>query len=298
MDAGLCFLNFSQNREEDGHGGSRNSIADGRIGMRRLMAADSSAIAAMCAGVLLAVVAMSARLAEAQGFGYAAIAVSSSTNWSGAEKGTTTEASVENGALQYCQNKGARDCKIYAVVDGCVALAAPGKFIPNLYGVGKGATRQGAAAQALAECVKAGGISCAVSLAPCGSDDVRWPSPLPLPPGGSPGMVDPALVGLWKLTVNSGIWVWQIGADGTYTFHSEAPDNTQPHDGTFMTNNGHYTLHAVTVNWDDQGTYTMQGSTAVTMTGKLGTGTWYRIAIDPGYSGTPSGPASGPTIRR
>ena len=252
------------------------------------------ATTAACAAVGLLLAAQSARPAAAQGFGYAAIAVSSSTNWSGAEKGTTTEASVDNGALQYCQSKGAKDCKIYSVVNSCVALAAPPNFVPNLYGVGSGATREGAAAQALAECTKAGGISCTVTLAPCGSDDVRFRSPLPLPPGGKPGSVDPALVGRWGLNVSSGIWVWQVSANGAYTFHSEAPDNTPPHDGTFTASSGKYTLHAINLQWDDQGTYTLQGSTAVSMTGKLGTGTWYRITKDPVYAA----PDSAPAVRR
>jgi hypothetical protein len=247
-------------------------------------------------GLLLAV--LGARPAAAQGFGYAAIAVSPSTLKSGAEHGTTTEASVDSAALQYCQQSGANDCKVYSAVDSCVALARPENPVPNHYGVGSGSSREGAAAQALAECTKGGGISCFVGLAPCSSDDVRFASPLPLPPGGKPGSVDPALVGLWGLNVSSGIWVWQISANGTYTFHSEAPDNTQPHDGTFTANNGKYTLHSIVSPWDDLGTYTMQGSTATVMTGKLGTGTWYRIAADPVYGGSASGPASGITIRR
>ncbi len=136
--------------------------------MRRSIA-DRWASKSVCAAVVLLSAALGARPAAAQGFGYAAIAKSPSTNWAGAEKGTTTEASVDRGALQYCQSKGARDCKIYSVVDSCVALAAPASFVPNIYGVGSGATRDGAAAQALTECAKAGGVSCVVTLAPGGS---------------------------------------------------------------------------------------------------------------------------------
>jgi len=246
----------------------------------------------VCAGVGLLLAALSARPATAQGFGYAAIAVSPSTLWSGAEKGTTTLASVENGALQYCQAKGAKDCKVYSAVNSCVALATAATPVPNPFGVGSGPTREGAAAQALAECTKGGGINCVVNLAPCGSDDVRFASPLPLPPGGKPGSVDPALVGLWALNVNGGIWVWQISANGTDTSHSEATDGTLPQAGTFTANNGKYTLHSIATQWDDLGTYTMQGTTAMVMTGKLGTGTWYRIAADPVYGGPASGPAS------
>ena len=261
--------------------------------MQRSMAVRWASMS-VCAAVGLLLAALSAQPAAAQGFGYAAIAVSPSTMWSGAEKGTTTLASVESGALQYCQDKGAKDCKVYSVVNACVALSAPSNPIPNHYGVGSGPSREGAAAQALAECSKAGGINCYVGLAPCGNDDVRFPSPLPLPPGGKPGSVDPALVGLWALNVSSGIWVWQISANGTDTSHSEATDGTLPQAGTFTASNGKYTLHSIVSQWDDLGTYTMQGTTAMVMTGKLGTGTWYRIAADPVYGG----PGSAPAVRR
>ena len=265
--------------------------------MRRSMAVRWTS-RSVCAAVVSLLAALSARPAAAQGFGYAAIAVSPSTLKSGAEHGTTTEASVDQGALQYCQQSGANDCRIYSAVDSCVALATPEKPVPNHYGCAAAATREVAAAQALAACAKAGGINCFVGLAPCSNDDVRFASPLPLPPGGKPGSVDPALVGLWGLNVTSGIWVWQISANGTYTFHTEAPDNTLPHDGTFTASNGKYTLHSIVSPWDDQGTYTMQGTTAVVMTGKLGTGTWYRIAADPVYGGPASGPGSTPAVRR
>jgi hypothetical protein len=251
----------------------------------------------VCAAVGLLLAALSARPAAAQGFGYAAIAISPSTMWAGAEKGATTENSVDYGALQYCQNKGAKDCKIYSVVGGCVALAVAATPVPNQYGVSTGATRGSAAAEALALCAKDRGINCVVSLAPCGSDDVRFASPLPLPPGGKPGSVDPAVVGLWGLNVNGGIWVWQITANGTYQFHSEATDGTLPNNGTFAASNGKYTDHSIMMQWDDQGTYTMQGTTAMVMTGKSGTGTWYRMASDPVY-GSGSAPGSGITIRR
>ena len=63
----------------------------------------------------MAVAALNARPAAAQGFGYAAVAVSPSTHvTAGAEKGTTSQASVESGALQICQQSGAKDCKIYS----------------------------------------------------------------------------------------------------------------------------------------------------------------------------------------
>jgi len=247
----------------------------------------------VCAAVGLLLAALNARPAAAQELGFAAVAVSPSTLDTGESAGTTSLASVGFGAVQACQSIGAKDCKVvYSVVNQCVALAI--KKNPNSYAYGIGPTREGAAANALAACTKDGGINCVVSLAPCGSDDVRFASPLPLPPGGKPGSVDPALVGLWALNVSSGIWVWQISANGTDTSHSEATDGTLPQAGTFTASNGKYTLHSIVSQWDDQGTYTMQGTTAMVMTGKLGTGTWYRIAADPVYGG----PASGPAIKR
>jgi hypothetical protein len=249
-------------------------------------------------GLLLA--ALIARPVVAQGFGYVAIAVSPSTLSAGSSHGTTTEDSVDSQALQFCKQSGANDCRIYSAVDSCMAFARPVTPVPNHYGCAATATRESAAAQALANCAKAGGINCAVTLAPCGNDDVRFQSPLPLPPGGKAGSVDSAFVGLWGMNVSGGIWVWQITANGTYTFHSEAPDNAPTHAGTFTASNGKYTLHSISMQWDDQGTYTMQGSTAVVMSEKLGKGTWQRITRDPVYGGTASGPgpASAPEVRR
>jgi len=228
--------------------------------------------------MFVAMPALSARTA-AQGF--ATVAISPSTLYASQSHGSP-EAAVERTALQSCRAGGAKDCKVvHSVMNGCVALATPAKAIPNYYGYGSGTTREGAATQALAECAKGGAVGCLVRDAPCSSDDLRWDSPLPLPPGGQAGSVDPGVVGLWKLSVVSGIWICQFSADGAYTFHSEATDNTSPNAGTFSASNGKYTLHAITMLWDDLGTYTMQGSGVMVMTGKLGTGTWVRIASDP-----------------
>jgi hypothetical protein len=240
--------------------------------------------AAVWVGILLAAAALSARPAAAQVSLWAAVAVSPSKLDYGATHASLSRADAESGALQSCQQvTGATDCKIVESGSGeCVALATTaGNAIAKYYAAGQGLTREGAAATALAECTKESGNACFVVESPCSSDDGRWASPLPLPPGGKPGSVDPNLVGLWKLDVGSGIWVWQISANGAYTLHSEALDGTVPNAGTFTASKGMYTLHATSTVWDDQGTYTMQGSTAVVMTGKLGTGTWVRVASDP-----------------
>jgi hypothetical protein len=233
---------------------------------------------------------------------WAAIAVAPSTQTSGESHAGDSQADTERSALQYCQEGGHNDCRIVGSISGgCVALAI--RLKPNYDASGTGATREGAATKALAACAKegAGGNYCWLQVTPCSSDDPRWLSPIPLPsaarPGVPPRTVDPALVGLWKLNVTSGIWVWQITANGFYTFHSEAPDKTPTHNGVFAASNGKYTLDAFNMQWDDQGTYTMQGSTAVLMIGKLGKGTWIKIASDPGFPGAASGAAIQPGTR-
>jgi len=112
-------------------------------------------------------------------------------------------------------------------------------------------------------------------------------SPLPLPTTGfQPGSVDHDLVGYWKANVEGGLWILQIAANGTYTFHSAAPSfpgNEPMHNGTFTTSNGKYTMHAISIVFDTQGTYTIQGSSKGTleMSGEFGSNTWYRTGLDP-----------------
>jgi len=239
---------------------------------------------AACAGLGLLLAALTARPAAAQQIRWAAVAVSPTTLDSGESHAQDSQADADRLALQSCQGVGAKDCKaVNSVVNQCVALAI--KLDPNYFGYGMGPTREGAAAQALAACRNEGegGVGCRLELSPCSTDDVRWAAPLPLPPGGTPGSVDPSLVGYWKLYVNSGIWVWEISVNGTYTFHSEATDGTLPHNGTFTASNGKYTLHSVSMQWDDQGTYTLPSASVMVGVGKLGKGTWYKIASDPGY---------------
>jgi hypothetical protein len=249
--------------------------------MRRSRAAFGWMSVAM--GVLWA--AMNPQPAAAQQF-WAAVAISPSTLESGSSHTRPSQADAESTAIQYCAASGARDCKaVDAVWSGCVALARPTKLVVNQYGLGTSATREVAATDALAACVKAGGADCQTVLAPCANDDPRWPSSLPLPPtpAGPPLTVDRGLVGNWKFNVGpGGIWVWQIAANGTYTFASEAGDNAPSHDGWLIANGGKYTLHSESMVWDDQGTYTIQpGGNSVVFVGKLGTGTWLRNSDNP-----------------
>jgi hypothetical protein len=72
--------------------------------------------------------------------------------------------------------------------------------------------------------------------------------------------------------------VWQIGVHGSYSFHSEAADLAPTHAGMITAANGHWTLQATSGFVDsDGGTYRMLGPDTLSMTGKLGTGTWQRV---------------------
>ena len=240
----------------------------------------------VCAAVVSLLAALSARPAAAQNL-WAAVAVSPSSENNGGGHAESSQAAADRIALQQCQKSGARDCKIVASISrGCVALATPSVPVPNHFGFGSNPSRELAASNALAQCTNGGGKDCGVRIAQCSFDDPRWASPLPLPPVVLPGTVDPALVGLWKLNASNGIWVWQITANGTYSFHSAAPaspGNQPMHNGTFTTSNGKYTMHAINVVFDTQGTYTIEGSSKGTlqMNGSSGSSTWYRTRLDP-----------------
>jgi hypothetical protein len=85
------------------------------------------------------------------------------------------------------------------------------------------------------------------------------------------------------LLINPGYWIWRVAGNGTYEFHSEAMDDAPAHAGTFTASKGHYTLHAISLSWDDTGTYTFQGPDTVVAKGKLGTGTWRRMIASGGH---------------
>jgi TPR repeat protein len=92
-----------------------------------------------------------------------------------------------------------------------------------------------------------------------------------------PVAIDADTVGTWEIQANGGKWVLDIDADGTYKFHSEAPDGVAPHVGTFSANEGHWSLQA-TNGYSDGGSYTFQPPDSLVMSGRLGTGTWRRSA--------------------
>jgi hypothetical protein len=265
--------------------------------MRRSITTTLRLGATLAAGVWLAVAAFSPQPAWAQQFEmWAAVAISPSTGDTAQVHADAEKDNTIVSAIHSCSLRGQQDCKVVAVVaDECVALAVPSKFVVNLYGYGTDPTREGAAAQALAQCVKAGGADCVLVEAPCAYDNPRPTTPLPLaPPRNPPLPVDSGLVSIWQANVPGGIWLWQIAANGTYTFYSEASDNAQSHNGSFTAAGGKYTLHSYSMAWDDQGTYTIQpGGNSVEFSGKLGTGTWTRTTNNP-FSPPPASPPKGP----
>ncbi len=208
---------------------------------------------------------------------YAALAISATKMTAGGSHGQNSQESAVQTALQNCRRNGATDCKVLTWTENrCASLAE--SYADKSYGYALGDSRDEAADNALARCRAVHGKNCVTITAPCAADDVRWSSPLPLPPGGVAGSVDPNMVGTWELFINPGRWIWRVAANGTYELHSEAMDATPSNAGTFSASNGKYTLHAITMTWDDAGTYKVQSPGVVVATGKLGTGTWRRIA--------------------
>ena len=110
---------------------------------------------------------------------------------------------------------------------------------------------------------------------------------------GQAASVDPDTVGKWQLAVNGGLWLWEIHPDGTYEFHSEAPDGVAPHAGTFAASGGVWSLQA-TNGYADGGTYTFQGPDTLIATGHFGTGDWHRVSASAGQ--TPAGDFSAQSL--
>ena len=228
---------------------------------------------------------------------YAAVAISPTTMTAGASHGQSSQSDAEQTALQNCRRNGATDCKVLTWGENyCIGLAE--SYADKVYAFYVGSGRDESAAGALAQCQTAHGKNCVTATAPCASDDIRWSSPLPLPTGGSTATVDSNMVGTWELFLNPGRWIWRVAPNGTYELHSEAMDNTPSNAGTFSASNGRYTLHAITMSWDDTGTYKVQSPGVVVATGKLGTGTWKRIggASNNETKAPPPARPSGPPI--
>ncbi|HEY1506019.1 MAG TPA: DUF4189 domain-containing protein [Stellaceae bacterium] len=195
----------------------------------------------------------------------------------GVATGQMSADAAESLALAKCAASNANQpCLLSKSTPGCIGLAdVPGGDVTSWDD--PKATRVDAWTQSLKAC---GATGCRVEMTACARDDSRTASPFPLPPDVKGGRVDPAVVGTWEIPMNPGRWVWEIAANGTYEFHTEAPDGAPSHAGTFVANGGTWTLVSVAGYVDtDGGTYLMQGPNTMVMTGKLGTGSWQRITI-------------------
>ena len=207
---------------------------------------------------------------------WTALAISDTTNRAGASHGQNSQAAAEQLALTNCRRNGSLDCKsLLWGVNTCLAIAI--SYPDGVYAWDNDPDRARAGSKALDRCLRASGKNCLVQTTPCASDDPRWSSPLPLPPGARGADVDPRTVGTWELSINPGRWVWEIGRNDTYEFHSEAADGAAPHVGTFSAHDGRWSLHA-TNGYTDGGTYTFQPPNSFIATGRLGTGNWRHIA--------------------
>jgi len=87
--------------------------------------------------------------------------------------------------------------------------------------------------------------------------------------------VDPETIGIWELPRLGGRWLWNIRADGTFSFQSEAADWLGSQGGTFSASDGHWTLRA-TSGYTDGGTYTLQSSDTLIAVGRHGMAVWHR----------------------
>ncbi len=217
---------------------------------------------------------------------YAALAISKATPKAGVSHGQTSKTAAEQLALANCKAVGANDCSIARSEENtCLGYATSvtktSTYTKTDVGAGADKDRTAAGNFALEGCRETGGQHCVLTVSTCSSDNPAYSSRLPLPAGGKAASVDASWVGTWAIDINGqngGRWIWQISANGAYELHSEAFDGTPTNVGTFAASGGRYNLHATNISWDDAGTYIQQSPGTMMATGKLGTGTWHKIA--------------------
>jgi hypothetical protein len=219
---------------------------------------------------------------------YVAVATSSLKASAGVSHGQLTQSAAEQAAMANCKALGASDCEASNhAQNSCMGVAVSYVRLTAMatrtsFGYGFDPNRSTAGTQALSNCKNSAGQSCTLLAVPCATDNPAYPARLPQPAGGT-GPVDPNLVGTWEIEVgqpSTGRWLWQVTANGTYEVHSEAFDGAPTNAGTFAAGAGQYTLHATNISWDDSGTYSFQPPGTMVAAGKLGTGTWHKIAQD------------------
>jgi hypothetical protein len=102
----------------------------------------------------------------------------------------------------------------------------------------------------------------------------------------SAAAVDPQIVGTWQMSVPGpagiAVWVWDIRADGTYTFHTEGGIPAPGHSGIVTFNAGRWSLTATRgMQWRDGGTYQLGNPDLLIEMGVLGTAAWNRVGASP-----------------
>lgn len=88
--------------------------------------------------------------------------------------------------------------------------------------------------------------------------------------------VDPNLAGTWELPFKGGVWVLEIARNGTYKFHSDAGDSVPANTGSFAAGDGHWSLKANKIGYDDSGNYLFQSPNVFIATSQHGAVAWLR----------------------
>jgi hypothetical protein len=98
--------------------------------------------------------------------------------------------------------------------------------------------------------------------------------------------VDRGLVGTWKLEWPGSALYWAVRADGVYRMHGPGANPRQL--GRLDAQGGKFSMASAV--WADSGTYRVNGD-SLTITGKLGPGTWKRV-WGPGKGEAATGPGA------
>jgi hypothetical protein len=99
--------------------------------------------------------------------------------------------------------------------------------------------------------------------------------------------VDRALVGTWQLDWPGPALYWAVRADGVYRMHGPGAKPRQI--GRLDAQGGTFSMASAV--WMDSGSYRVNGN-SLSITGRLGPGTWKRVWAQGQSASTPSGPGA------